>query len=103
MYSVILVMAAHKKEARKIAHALLKLKLAACVSILGGVESLFWWQGKIDSAHEVLLVIKSKKIKIQKIVKLVKAMHSYEVPEIISLPVTAGFRPYLKWINDSLR
>jgi len=103
MYRVILVTAADRKEARSIAKVLINNKLAACVNIIGGVESLFRWKGKVDSAKEALLIIKSKKEKVAKIIKLVKLTHSYEIPEIISLPVTTGFRPYLKWIDESLR
>ena len=103
MYRVILVTAANKKEGRKIAMALVSNKLAACVNIIEGVESLFLWKGKIDSAKEVLLIVKTVKGKLPKAIKLVKSLHSYEVPEIISLPIIAGFKPYLKWINESLR
>lgn len=103
MYRVILVTASNKKEARVIAKALIKHKIAACVNIIGGVESLFCWKGKIDSSREALLIIKSKEEKMGQIIKLVKSTHSYEVPEIISLPVKAGFKPYLNWIDESLR
>lgn len=103
MYRVILVTVSNKKEAFRIAKGLLGDKLVACVNILKGVESLFWWQGKIDSAKEVLLVIKSRKDKVSSVIKLVKSMHSYETPEIISLPITTGFKPYLRWIDESLR
>ncbi len=103
MYRVILVTAKNKQKARGIAKALIKNKLAACVNIVSSVESLFWWKGKIDSVSESLLIIKSKKVKVPAIIKMVKLMHSYSVPEIISLPVTSGFKPYLKWINESIR
>lgn len=103
MHSLILVSAADKEEARKIAKALIKNKLAACVNISGKVESLFWWQGKVDKVNEYLLIIKSNKAMIPKVVKLVKSMHSYQVPEIISLPVTSGLKKYLRWIDESLR
>ena len=103
MYRAILVTAANKKEARRIAKELVNNKLAACVNIIGEVESLFWWRGKIDSAKEVLLIIKSRKDKVPKIIRLVKSIHSYEIPEIISLPITTGFEPYLRWIDESLR
>jgi periplasmic divalent cation tolerance protein len=102
MYRVILVTAANKKEARRIAKALINNKLAACVNIISEVESLFYWKGKIDSAKETLLIIKSRKEKVPKIIKLVKSIHSYEIPEIISLPIAAGCRLYLKWIDESL-
>ena len=103
MYRVILVTAANKKEARRIAKSLINHKFAACVNIISGMESFFWWKGKIDSAKEVLLIIKSRKEKLPQIIRLVKSIHSYEIPEIISLPITTGFKPYLKWIDESLR
>ena len=103
MYRIIFVTSANKEEARKIAKSLIDNKLAACVNIIGGLESFFWWRGKIDSAKEVLLIIKSRKEKVSRVIKLVKSIHSYEVPEIISLPITTGFKPYLRWIDESLR
>jgi len=72
------------------------------VNILPQVESLFWWEGKVDSAQEFLLVIKSRAERFGKICALVKSLHSYEVPEIISLPVSEGHQPYLQWIDESL-
>jgi len=103
MYVVIFVTASSKKEARTIASALIKRKLAACVNIINGIESLFWWQGKVESAKENLLIIKSKTTKLLAIIKAVKAHHSYEVPEIIALPIKGGFTPYLRWIDASVR
>ncbi len=103
MHIIILITAANKKEAAKIAHALLNNRVAACVNIVDGLESLFWWQGKVDKAGEALLIVTSRKEKFQKIVKLVKSVHSYEVPEIIAIPIVSGFKPYLKWIDESLR
>lgn len=99
---VIFITAPHKKEARRIAKALLENKLAACVNIIPEINSLFWWQAKIDSASEVLLVIKSKQAKLTQIIKLVKSLHSYEVPEIIALPIIGGYKPYLRWLERSL-
>jgi len=77
-------------------------KLIACANIVGGIESLFWWEGKIDSAKEVLLVMKTKKVLFKKLEAKVKALHSYKTPEIIALPVTAGSSAYLKWIDNSV-
>ena|SRR3989338_3870514 len=102
-YIVVLVTASSKEEARKISRGLLEEKLAACVNILTGVESHFWWQGKIDTAGEFLLVIKTKKKLFNKLTEKVKASHSYSVPEIIGLPIISGSGDYLKWINDSTR
>ncbi len=103
MHILVLVTAKDRKEAEKIAKALLRNKLAACVNIVGGLRSIFRWQGKLEEAKEALLLIKSRKDKFAKIVKLVKAEHSYEVPEIIAIPIAKGFKPYLDWINESIR
>lgn len=102
MYIVIFITASGRKEAKRIAKALVEKKLAACVNILDGVESLFWWQGKVDSSREALLVVKSKKQKLARIIKLVKSLHGYQVPEIIALPIIAGDKAYLNWIDESL-
>lgn len=102
MYIIVFVTASSRPEAGRIAQALLKNRLVACVNIVDKIESFFWWQAKIDSAKETLLVIKSKKAKLGKIIKTVKSIHSYQVPEIIALPVIAGNSPYLKWIDESI-
>ena len=103
MYTVILVTAKNKKEANKISNHLIKKKLVACVNVAGAVESVFHWQGKIEKAKEVLLIIKTKKSLIKKIIKAVKALHSYSVPEVIALPIIDGNADYLKWIRDSVK
>jgi periplasmic divalent cation tolerance protein len=103
MYIVVLVTAKDKKEANKIATALVKAKLGACVNIVDKIDSIFFWAGKIDQAQESLLIIKSKQEKLPKIIKLVKSLHSYEVPEIIAIPIIAGDKPYLRWIDAALR
>jgi len=102
MYVVVLVTVSSQKEADTIASALINKKVAACVNIIPAVNSIFWWQGKVDSAGEHLLLIKSKKSKFNAIIKLVKSLHSYTVPEIIALPIIAGEKQYLKWIADSV-
>ena len=102
MHIVILITTKDKKEAEKIARGLLEAKLIACANIIDGVRSLFWWQGKIDSSQEVLLILKTKKTLFKKVEKKVKSLHSYETPEIIALPLIAGSQDYLKWINSSV-
>ncbi len=103
MNVVIFVTAANKKEAGKIASALIKNKLAACVNIIDNVNSLFRWQGKVDNAKEALLIIKSRKALMNNLIKKVKSLHSYAVPEIIALPIISGDKEYLKWIDESTK
>ncbi|MEW6100703.1 MAG: divalent-cation tolerance protein CutA [Candidatus Omnitrophota bacterium] len=102
MYIVIFVTASNKKEATKIAKGLVENRLAACVNIIDKIGSFFRWKGKVDQSGEALLIIKSKKNKFPRIIKMVKSLHSYEVPEIIALPVLSGYKPYLRWIDDSI-
>jgi len=103
MHIIVFITVSSKKEAEKIARQLIKNKLAACVNIVNGVKSLFWWKGKVDQAKEILLIVKSRKEKFNKLAKLVKSSHSYAVPEIIAVPIACGFKPYLNWINESVR
>ena len=103
MYIVILITCPNKKEAQKIAQALIAGKLAACVNIIENIQSIFWWKAKVDHARESLLIVKSGKLKLTKIIRLVKSLHSYQVPEIIALPILAGNKDYLRWIDESIR
>lgn len=99
---VVFITCSSKGEANKIKKALLERRHVACVSIIPAVCSFFWWEGKIDSAHEVLLLAKTKNSMFKKIVTLVKQIHKYQVPEIIALPIIYGNKEYLKWINRNL-
>jgi periplasmic divalent cation tolerance protein len=96
---VVLITAGSEEEAHSIAESLVKRKKAACINIVPSVDSLFWWEGKIDSARESLLLVKTKASLFPEIVELVKRTHSYEVPEIIALPIIAGSEDYLKWLD----
>ncbi|MBM3254852.1 MAG: divalent-cation tolerance protein CutA, partial [Candidatus Omnitrophica bacterium] len=97
MNIAIFITASNMKEANKIANALVGARLVACVNILDKVKSVFFWEAKLERAQEVLLIAKSKKAKFSKIARLAKSLHSYQVPEIIALPIIDGYRPYLKW------
>jgi len=101
-YITVLVTTKDKQQARAIAQGLLKAKLIACANIVDGIESLFWWQGKIDTSKEALLILKTRKSLFNELAAKVKALHSYDVPEIIALPIAAGEGKYLKWIKDSV-
>jgi periplasmic divalent cation tolerance protein len=100
---VVLITAGSKEEAHKIAKLLLKEKRAACVNIVPGVDSLFRWKGKIDSARESILVVKTRASLFPEIIDLVKKAHSYEVPEIIAVPIIGGSEEYLEWLDDASR
>ena len=101
-YCVILVTASSPAEARRIGRALLKKRLVACVNMLPGVESQYWWQGKIERSRECLMMMKTRRGRFAAIERAVKQLHSYSVPEIIAVPLVAGQRDYLRWVDVSL-
>jgi len=92
-----------REEAIEIVRCLLQEKLIACANVVGPIASLFWWKGKIDEANEFLVLMKSYRKLFSKISKRVKAMHSYEVPELIALRIEKGLPPYLSWIDTVLQ
>jgi len=99
---IVFVTATSKGEARRIVKNLLEKRLIACANILDPVESHFWWQGKIDKANEVLVLLKSDQKLFTKLSKAIKEMHSYDIPEILAMPILEGFPPYLEWLNTAL-
>ena len=100
---VVLVMCGSRKEARKIARVVVERQLAACVNEIGAaVRSVYRWKGKVETATEFLLVIKSTKRRFAGLRDAVRELHSYDVPEIIALPVVEGLRAYLEWIAESV-
>ena len=98
----VFITTATAEEAQRISSTLLEQRQAACVNIVPKVSSHFWWQGKIDSASEVLLLVKTESQFLEATVKLVKKLHSYDVPEIIAMPIIGGNEEYLEWINQNL-
>ena len=101
MYIVIFITAKNGWEANKIATQLVEDKLIACANIVKDINSIFCWKGKVDKAKEVRLILKSKKSCFKKIVKAVKKYHSYDVPEIIALPIIGGSEDYLNWVKEN--
>jgi periplasmic divalent cation tolerance protein len=101
-YVIVLVTTANKQEAEKIAQHLLKQRLIACANIVGPVSSLFHWSGKVEAAEEYLIFMKSRKDLFDKLAETVKALHSYEVPEILVLPIVGGSKEYLAWLGSCL-
>jgi len=98
-----MVTCSSRGEAQKIAKAVLTKKLAACVNIIGDLDSRYWWRGRLESARECLLLIKTTRTRVRAVTTAVKAAHTYEVPEVIFLPIVAGERRYLKWIGASVK
>ena len=101
-YIIVMVTTANKQEAENIAQRLLKERLIACANIIGPVSSLFHWAGKIEKAEEYLIFMKSREDLFEKLAETVKALHSYEVPEILVLPIVDGSRAYLDWLGSCL-
>ncbi|HVO32348.1 MAG TPA: divalent-cation tolerance protein CutA [Elusimicrobiota bacterium] len=99
---IVFVTAPDSKEASRLSRALVEGKLAACVNIVPGISSRYWWKGKIETAREALLVIKTSSTKYMALERRIRQLHSYSVPEILALPVDRGSRPYLRWIAESL-
>ena len=101
-YTLVLITTSDDEEARLIADVLLEQRKIACANIISGLTSLFWWRGKVDKETESLLMVKTRSDCLERLVELVKEVHSYENPEIISLPITGGSVDYLEWINQSI-
>jgi periplasmic divalent cation tolerance protein len=100
---IILTNCASQKEARRIAKALLERREAACVNILTApVESRYWWKGKLDTATEYSVLIKTTRARYASVERTIRELHSYDVPEIIAVSIIAGSRDYLSWIDTSI-
>ncbi len=99
---VVLVTCPTAAQARRMAAVLVQRRVAACVNILPGVRSLFWWRGKVDQARETLLLIKTTRRRFEPLRRLISRLHPYDVPEIIALPIQRGHAPYLTWVRDSV-
>lgn len=101
-YAIVLVTASSQAEANAIAQALVEAKLAACVSFTP-IHSIYTWQGKTESAEEWQLVIKTELSQFPALETKIRQLHSYEVPEIVAIPLVAGSEPYLRWITHQTR
>ena len=102
-YFVVLVTAPKLTMARKLARGILKNRLAACANLVPGVESHYWWEGKICRDVEMLMVVKTSRAKLKVLEEFVLAEHPYDTPEIVVLPIDSGNRRYLKWVGESVK
>jgi periplasmic divalent cation tolerance protein len=98
---VVFMTAANGEEATRLADMLVGAHLAACVQILPEMESVYRWQGRIERQSEVLLLAKTTRDKFEELEREVRALHSYDTPEIIAISVTAGSGPYLDWLRQA--
>jgi len=97
--AVVFITVGSQEEARRVATALLEGRKAVCVNIVPKIESYFWWQGKLDTDQEILLIVKTRASLVDDLIDLVKSVHSYDVPEVIALPIIGGNQDYLDWLN----
>ncbi|XP_002968158.2 protein CutA 1, chloroplastic [Selaginella moellendorffii] len=100
---VVYVTVPNKEEGFKLASSIITKKLAACVNQIPGIESTYWWEGKVETDSEVLLIIKTKKSLLDELTAHVIQSHSYKTPEVIALPIQGGNPAYLKWIEESTK
>jgi len=101
-YSLIISTASSRDEAQHIARALVDRKLVACVNIVGPIESIYRWKGEIENSKEFMLLMKTESDRFDRVREAVKALHSYEVPEVIQVPIENGLPAYLEWISGSV-
>ncbi len=100
-FSIALVTAPDLKTARSLARAALQKHLVACANLIPKIESHYWWKGKIERGHEVLMILKTTNVKLPALEKLVVAKHPYDTPEFIVLPITRGSKKYLDWLGQN--
>jgi periplasmic divalent cation tolerance protein len=98
---VVFMTAANGEEATRLAEMLVGAHLAACVQILPEMESVYRWQGKVERQAEVLLIAKTVRGKFDELEREVRALHSYDTPEIVAVPIVTGSAPYLEWLNQA--
>jgi periplasmic divalent cation tolerance protein len=99
---VVFITAPHKAS-KRLASLIVEERLAACVNIVSSVQSLYWWKGRVQNDREDLLIAKTQRALFKRLVSFVRRHHPYTVPEIIALPIAAGHRDYLKWIEKETR
>lgn len=102
-YRMIYVTAKDADEAKKIGKVLLLDRLVACVNIIDKIKSMYWWEGKIQEEGEALLIAKTRRKLVSKVIERVKEIHSYSCPCVTALPITEGSSEFLKWIEEETR
>ena len=100
-FSIVLVTAPNLKTARALARAALQAKLTACANLVPKIESHYWWQGKLESGAEVLMIFKTTRKQVASLEKLILEKHPYDTPEFLALPLASGSKKYLDWLSAS--
>jgi periplasmic divalent cation tolerance protein len=98
---VVLVTASGLEEARRIGQTLVEERLAACANVVGPITSIFRWDGRVQEEAEHLLLVKARRADVERLAARVRALHSYEVPEVVALDVVGGAAPYLAWVREA--
>ncbi len=101
--NLVYITAKDKQEARKIGKALVEARLAACVNIIDGMNSMYWWENQVQDDNETVLIAKTKASLVKKLIEKVKSLHSYSCPCIITLPIGEGNKEYLEWIEKETK
>lgn len=101
-YRIVLITAPNRESGRQIALRLVEEHLVACVNLLPGVTSFYRWEGTLNEDEEVLLICKTRRECFERLQAVVRAIHPYQVPEIIALPLTDGLEAYLRWIDENV-
>ncbi|MCU0427562.1 MAG: divalent-cation tolerance protein CutA [Candidatus Kapabacteria bacterium] len=94
---------ASTEEAERIGTALVEERLAACVNIMPGMKSMYWWEGAMETSHETVLIAKTNGERLQALTDKAVELHSYNCPCVVALPIEKGYEPYLIWIHNSVR
>ncbi|MCS7116946.1 MAG: divalent-cation tolerance protein CutA [Nitrososphaerales archaeon] len=102
-YIHIVTTTSSKDEAEKIVKILVERRLAGCAQIIGPIASMYWWRGKIERAEEWLCIIKSRNDLYSEVEAVIRANHSYEVPEVLAIPIVKGSDDYIRWLNSELK
>lgn len=94
----IYITASNKEEARKIGRALVESRLAACINVIDNMNSIYWWEGKVQDDNETIIIAKTKEPLVEELIKKVKSLHSYDCPCVVALPIEDGNKDFLDWI-----
>jgi periplasmic divalent cation tolerance protein len=99
-HAIVYVTASDQAEARRIGTTVVSERLAACANLLGPIESVYWWEGRVQTGAEVALILKTRSSLVDELIRRVKELHSYQCPAILSCPILGGNVDFLRWITD---